>query len=288
MLSLYYARFNKVEEEIVFSAMSGIKDSKATIDQLVDEHRKLENLVQRLQEAGIRSWFRCFESLADLLEAHIRMEERFSSLATNRVSPPNWPDMWASGSEVIGTHHAAEASLSAGMKTSERPDMPYFWSFVTELILVDLVIKRYPIDLQQASCLGDIPTRLVQYALDVLRLQSRKRVAVRMCLAVMKLNRQVVGLDFHSSVRARLKGQSDGTGRAFTLRKVRGRLAISEQIAGSAECGSASRRRSNREISERESCLGDVSDWPPHLQEPGVFTQPLGEINHWRQSTLNA
>ena len=66
----------KVEEEIVFPAMSGIDDSKATIDQLVDEHRKLENLVQRLQEARDAQLAPLLREFADLLEAHIRMEER--------------------------------------------------------------------------------------------------------------------------------------------------------------------------------------------------------------------
>jgi iron-sulfur cluster repair protein YtfE (RIC family) len=66
----------KVEEEIVFSAMSGIEDSKATIDQLVDGHRKLENLVQRLQEARDAQLAPLLRKFADLLEAHIRIEER--------------------------------------------------------------------------------------------------------------------------------------------------------------------------------------------------------------------
>lgn len=66
----------KVEEEIVFPAMSGIEDSKGTIDQLVDEHRKLENLVQRLQEARDAQLAPLLREFADLLEAHIRMEER--------------------------------------------------------------------------------------------------------------------------------------------------------------------------------------------------------------------
>ena len=66
----------EAEEEIVFPAISGIQDSKATIDQLVDEHRKLERFVQRLREARDLQLAPLLREFADLLEAHIRTEER--------------------------------------------------------------------------------------------------------------------------------------------------------------------------------------------------------------------
>ncbi len=66
----------KAEEEIVFPAMSGIEDSRAMIDQLVDEHRKLEKLVQRLRKARELRLAALLREFADLLEAHIRTEER--------------------------------------------------------------------------------------------------------------------------------------------------------------------------------------------------------------------
>jgi iron-sulfur cluster repair protein YtfE (RIC family) len=66
----------KAEEEIVFPAMNGIEDSRATIDQLVDEHRKLERLVQRLQHARGLQLASLLREFTDLLEAHIRTEER--------------------------------------------------------------------------------------------------------------------------------------------------------------------------------------------------------------------
>jgi len=66
----------KAEEEIVFPAMSGIEDSRATIDQLVEEHRKLERFVQRLREARDLQLAPLLREFADLLEAHIRTEER--------------------------------------------------------------------------------------------------------------------------------------------------------------------------------------------------------------------
>jgi iron-sulfur cluster repair protein YtfE (RIC family) len=66
----------EAEEEIVFPAMSGIEDSRAMVDQLVDEHRKLERLVQRLGKARDPQLAPLLREFADLLEAHIRTEER--------------------------------------------------------------------------------------------------------------------------------------------------------------------------------------------------------------------
>ena len=66
----------KAEEEIVFPAMNGIEDSRAMIAQLVDEHRKLEKLVQRLKKARELRLAPLLREFADLLEAHIRTEER--------------------------------------------------------------------------------------------------------------------------------------------------------------------------------------------------------------------
>ena len=66
----------KAEEEIVFPAMSGIEDSRATIDQVVDEHRNLERLVHRLRKARELQLAPLLREFADLLEAHIRTEER--------------------------------------------------------------------------------------------------------------------------------------------------------------------------------------------------------------------
>ena len=45
------------------------------IAQLVDEHRKLERLVQRLREARDLQLAPLLREFADLLEAHIRTEE---------------------------------------------------------------------------------------------------------------------------------------------------------------------------------------------------------------------
>jgi iron-sulfur cluster repair protein YtfE (RIC family) len=66
----------EAEERIVFPAMSECKDSSATIDQLVSEHRNLERLVQQLRQTRGLQLATLLREFADLLEAHIRTEER--------------------------------------------------------------------------------------------------------------------------------------------------------------------------------------------------------------------
>ncbi len=65
-----------VEEEIVFPIMSRITEAGATIEQLVEEHRSLERLVHELRyNQGLRL-APLLQSFANLLDAHIRKEER--------------------------------------------------------------------------------------------------------------------------------------------------------------------------------------------------------------------
>jgi iron-sulfur cluster repair protein YtfE (RIC family) len=66
----------EAEEEIVFPAMSGMEGTKATIDQLVHEHRNLARLVRRLRKARDLQLAPLLREFAELLEAHIRAEER--------------------------------------------------------------------------------------------------------------------------------------------------------------------------------------------------------------------
>jgi iron-sulfur cluster repair protein YtfE (RIC family) len=92
------------EEEIVFPAMSGVEDSKATIDRLVDEHRNLEGLVQRLRKARDPQLAPLLRKFADLLEAHIRTEERvFFPQYELCVSPELARDVGMRVLAVIGT-----------------------------------------------------------------------------------------------------------------------------------------------------------------------------------------
>src|SRR5262245_6820498 len=66
----------EVEEQIVFPAMREIKEAVAVIDQLIEEHRHLNTLVQRLRGAQGVELSPLLTEFADLLEAHIRKEER--------------------------------------------------------------------------------------------------------------------------------------------------------------------------------------------------------------------
>ena len=64
----------EVEEEIVFPAMRGIAGAGATVEQLIEEHRKIERLVHRLYPARGLQLSPLLREFADLLEAHIRKE----------------------------------------------------------------------------------------------------------------------------------------------------------------------------------------------------------------------
>src|SRR5262245_59993143 len=66
----------EVEEQIVFPAMTEIKEAVAVIDQLIEEHRRLNTLVQRLRSAQGVDVCPILCEFADLLEAHIRKQER--------------------------------------------------------------------------------------------------------------------------------------------------------------------------------------------------------------------
>jgi iron-sulfur cluster repair protein YtfE (RIC family) len=66
----------KVEEKIVFPAMSGISKAAETIRQLISEHRQIEILVRQLRQDDGRRLASLLQEFANLLEAHIRREER--------------------------------------------------------------------------------------------------------------------------------------------------------------------------------------------------------------------
>lgn len=66
----------EAEEAIVFPAMSGIEEADATIAQLIGEHRALMALVDRLRQTPDLELSPLLREFADLLEAHIRKEER--------------------------------------------------------------------------------------------------------------------------------------------------------------------------------------------------------------------
>jgi iron-sulfur cluster repair protein YtfE (RIC family) len=66
----------EVEEEVVFPAMSEIEEAGATIEELLGEHHSLATLVGQLQQAAGWELAPLLREFSNLLEAHIRKEER--------------------------------------------------------------------------------------------------------------------------------------------------------------------------------------------------------------------
>jgi iron-sulfur cluster repair protein YtfE (RIC family) len=76
------------EEEIVFPAMSGIEEANSTIAELIGEHRGLSALVDRLRQTSGLELSPLLREFADLLEAHIRKEERILFPCYEQSIPP--------------------------------------------------------------------------------------------------------------------------------------------------------------------------------------------------------
>lgn len=66
----------KAEEEILFPAMGNLDGAQQLVDELVIEHRRLEALAGELRRGGGKGLANTLCAFADLLEAHIRKEER--------------------------------------------------------------------------------------------------------------------------------------------------------------------------------------------------------------------
>jgi iron-sulfur cluster repair protein YtfE (RIC family) len=66
----------KVEEEVLFPAMSRLDDIGELLKELVSQHRTLERLVEQLGSSGATRKAGALGEFAHLLEAHIRKEER--------------------------------------------------------------------------------------------------------------------------------------------------------------------------------------------------------------------
>jgi hemerythrin-like domain-containing protein len=65
----------QAEEEVLFPAMRGFSEVPL-INELVSEHRELEALAKRLSELKAKELVGALGRFADLLESHIRKEER--------------------------------------------------------------------------------------------------------------------------------------------------------------------------------------------------------------------
>jgi hemerythrin-like domain-containing protein len=66
----------KAEEEALFSAMRDFVGADRLLGELLTEHRKLERLAERLGGTEVGELVSTLGEFADLLEAHIRKEER--------------------------------------------------------------------------------------------------------------------------------------------------------------------------------------------------------------------
>src|SRR5262249_54767550 len=84
----------EVEEKVVFQEMRGIEEARSTIEELSEEHGQIRSLVDQMHRGQGRQLASLLQQFADLLEAHIRKEERvlfpcyeqnLSSLEAERV-----------------------------------------------------------------------------------------------------------------------------------------------------------------------------------------------------------
>lgn len=66
----------KAEEEVLFPAMRDFAGAPELLGELISQHRRLETLAEQLQGAEGARRAETLAEFADMLEAHIRKEER--------------------------------------------------------------------------------------------------------------------------------------------------------------------------------------------------------------------
>ena len=66
----------RAEEEVLFPSMRNLTGASALIDELLSEHDRIEMIVEALRGAQGVELAASLNELADLLESHIRKEER--------------------------------------------------------------------------------------------------------------------------------------------------------------------------------------------------------------------
>jgi len=66
----------KAEEEVLFPAMKEFAGASQLLVNLIDEHRQLQRISDRFHASGLTAVAGALTEFADLLEAHIRREER--------------------------------------------------------------------------------------------------------------------------------------------------------------------------------------------------------------------
>ena len=66
----------KAEEDVLFPAMRDFAGASPLLSELLSEHRELERLAEQLDGSDVAALKDALGKFADLLEAHIRKEER--------------------------------------------------------------------------------------------------------------------------------------------------------------------------------------------------------------------
>jgi iron-sulfur cluster repair protein YtfE (RIC family) len=66
----------QAEEELLFPAMGELADARPIMDELLEEHREMARVIDRLRTPELSSLASTLKEFADTLEAHIRKEER--------------------------------------------------------------------------------------------------------------------------------------------------------------------------------------------------------------------
>jgi hemerythrin-like domain-containing protein len=93
----------KAEEEAPFPEMRGFTGASALLSELLTEHRKLEALAERLRGAEVAKLVDALGEFADLLEAHIRKEEReLFPLYEKQVNPEVAAEVGREVKHIIG------------------------------------------------------------------------------------------------------------------------------------------------------------------------------------------
>lgn len=66
----------QVEEKVLFPAVRSQLESDAVVDDLIEQHRKLESLIEQLAAADDSTRIPLLREFGELLHRHIRIEER--------------------------------------------------------------------------------------------------------------------------------------------------------------------------------------------------------------------
>jgi hemerythrin-like domain-containing protein len=93
----------KAEEEALFPAMRDFSGASALLSELLAEHRKLEALAERLRGTAVATLVDALGEFADMLEAHIRKEEReLFPLYEKQMSPDMAAEVGRGIKNIIG------------------------------------------------------------------------------------------------------------------------------------------------------------------------------------------